>query len=252
MKTSIIIPVHNHWDYTEMCLRSIEKYTQDHEVIIIDNGSTHPLVYEELESVLSCPKLILHNKRNLGFPAACNMGAKVAEGDLLCFLNNDTIVTPDWLKHLRYFIEEDLLDVVGPITNNIYGDQVRQVETYNAQEELDKVAVDIYLNAMHQYKRLYRVIGFCLLVENEVWDAAGPFSEIYGLGNFEDDHFCLSAIEKGFRTGYALDTFIHHFGSVTCSDLGPAYKRLLEKNLEIFRSTWPKEKIDELIAKNGG
>jgi len=43
---------------------------------------------------------IERNEANLGFIGACNRGATLARGEILVFLNNDTIVTPGWLDAL--------------------------------------------------------------------------------------------------------------------------------------------------------
>lgn len=249
MKTSIIIPVNGHWDYTLMCLKSIERNTKDYEIIIIDNGSEPMVTYDDIDSLVG-DKLIIRNKKNLGFPAGCNIGVKVAEGDLICLLNNDTVVTPDWLQHLKYFIETDQLDVVGPVTNYISGVQQISAPTYQDEQEMMDAAQAIYAQNAQQYRRLYRVVGFCMLMKQEVWNDVGGFDEVFGIGNFEDDDFCLRAIQKGYRLGYALDTFIHHFGSVSHDH--DTYERLLERNAKIFQSMWTQEQITELIRKNGG
>ena len=44
---------------------------------------------------------IIHNARNLGFPAAINQGLlAAAAGEFLVLLNNDAVVTEAWLDHL--------------------------------------------------------------------------------------------------------------------------------------------------------
>lgn len=253
MKTSIIIPVHDGWEYTEMCLRSIGTHTApwEYEVIIIDNGSPLPITYSDIDGLLQGETTIIHNKKNMGFPVACNLGAKIADHDLICFLNNDTVVTPDWLQHLKFYIEQDMLDIVGPTTNSISGPQMKTVDPYNNDAELNALAQKIYAENCEKLVRHYRIVGFCMLMHRNTWNAAGPFDEAYSPGNFEDDDLCLNAIDKGFRLGYASDVFIHHFGSATMEAV-ENLKTVFHRNQKLFNSKWSAQRITELVYKNGG
>ena len=100
-KTSIIILTYNNLEYTKKCLESIKKYTEknSYEIIIVDNNSTDGTrEYLKKEKNL---KVIL-NDSNEGFPKGVNKGIKIAnkENDIL-LLNNDTVVTTNWLKNLK-------------------------------------------------------------------------------------------------------------------------------------------------------
>jgi GT2 family glycosyltransferase len=65
------------------------------EIILVDNGSEDTSVsfvkanYPQVK-VLEC-------QENFGFALGSNLGAKTATGDLVVLLNNDAVVTPDWL-----------------------------------------------------------------------------------------------------------------------------------------------------------
>ena len=43
-----------------------------------------------------------------------------------------------------------------------------------------------------------RLVGFCLLIRREVIDAIGLLDERFGLGCFEDDDYCLRAMQAGY------------------------------------------------------
>jgi O-antigen biosynthesis protein len=250
--TSIIIPVYNAHEYTENCLKSIAAHTEEYEVILIDNGSNPPYRYEDIPIEFSPLPTIYRSKNNMGFPAAVNLGMQLAKGEYVCILNNDLVVTPGWLEHLLHYINTDLLDVVGPMTNHISGPQQVHATYYSNGQELDMVAAEFYLNNYQQFSRLYRLVGFCMVMKRSTWQAVGDFDEVFTPGNFEDDDFCLRAIDKGFRLGYARDVYIHHFGSVTHGLLGINYNSLLARNYKIFASKWTQELIDRLTNKNGG
>ena len=99
---SIIILCCNELGYTRPCLQSVLQHTRrPYELILIDNGSSDGTAehLEELRQRNECVKVI-HNAKNLGYPAGCNQGIVQAHGRYVVFLNNDTIVTESWLEGL--------------------------------------------------------------------------------------------------------------------------------------------------------
>lgn len=98
---SIIILNYNGGDFVKSCLSSVLKNSYPNfEVIFVDNASTD----ESLDKVRKCfkdPRLkFVLNQENLGYAEGNNRGAGKAKGEFLIFLNNDMIVTPNFLKGL--------------------------------------------------------------------------------------------------------------------------------------------------------
>ena len=106
-KVSIIIPVYNQIDYTYACLASILENTHDisYEIIIADDVSTDAT--KEL-SKFAENIIISRNEVNLGFLKNCNNAAKLAKGQYIMFLNNDTKVCRDWLYWLVELMDRDV------------------------------------------------------------------------------------------------------------------------------------------------
>ena len=98
-KVSIIIVNYNGKHNLEPCLESLSKINyNDTEIIIVDNNSTDDSI-----NFISTnyPDLILIKlNKNKGFAEPNNIASKVATGDLLLFLNNDTIVTPSFISEM--------------------------------------------------------------------------------------------------------------------------------------------------------
>jgi hypothetical protein len=110
---SVIIPIYGECDYTLRCLASIAANSPSvpFEVIVIDDHSSDNSaeVLKRVEGIR-----LISNSKNQGFIRSCNIGAKVAAGQYLHFLNNDTIVTPGWLDELvRTFQEFPGTGLVG-------------------------------------------------------------------------------------------------------------------------------------------
>ncbi len=80
---SIIIPVLNEASTIETTLRSVSSLQGDHEVIVVDGGSSDATaaIAGSYARVLSCPK---------GRSRQMNTGARGARGDVLLFLHADT------------------------------------------------------------------------------------------------------------------------------------------------------------------
>jgi GT2 family glycosyltransferase len=108
---SIITPVHNCLSHNEIFLESLIKYTYSpYELIVIDNASTDGSY--ELFKGTGCK--IIRNEKNLCYPESMNLGLAQAQGDFICFLNNDVFCGINWDKHLLDGMMMYNLDVVSP------------------------------------------------------------------------------------------------------------------------------------------
>jgi len=237
-KFSIIIPVFNKQNLTDKCLKTIEANTTDYELIIIDNGSA---------PAYQGPGFIIRNEKNEGFPVAVNQGLRQAKGEILVILNNDTLVSPGWLDNLAEHLKT--FDLIGPVTNNISGIQEVPSNGYATNREFFDFANEQREKNLGKVLSWYRLVFFCVAFKREVLEKVGFLDERFSPGNFEDDDYCLRAIEAGFKLGVAFDVFIHHTGLATHKILNLDCKKLLETNLIKFRAKWSDLKYRELAQK---
>jgi len=235
-RTSIVIVTHNQLEYTRQCLDSVRRFTDEpFELIVVDNASTDGTV----EYLRALPGVrVIANDANRGFPAAVNQGIAIASGRQVLLLNNDTVVTTGWLgRMLRALHGDPLVGLVGPCSNFVSGPQ--QVEAgYDNMAELDGFAWD--WGKAHEGLRVQvnRLVGFCLLIRREVIETIGLLDERFGVGCFEDDDYCLRAIQAGFRAVIAGDAFVHHYGGRTFVGSGVDVGRLMAENQQRFREKW--------------
>ena len=105
-KVSIIIINYNGKHHLESCLESLLKINYNNtEIIIVDNNSTDDSVNFISKNF---PNVILIKlNENKGFAEPNNIASKVATGDFLLFLNNDTIVTPSFISEMIKPIQQD-------------------------------------------------------------------------------------------------------------------------------------------------
>lgn len=237
---SIVIPCWNQMEYTQQCLESIQAYTpEDHEIIFVDNGSTdYTESYIKVE-MLSHPNYkLLRNEENLGFPKACNQGANLAEGEYLLFLNNDVVVSKDWLTGLLDCIKSSSdIGCVGPMTNCISGrQQIKSDESYDTIFKYQMFAETYRKAHRGLYIPFYRIVGFCMLTKRELFTDHCGFDERFSPGNFEDDDYCLRLTRAGYRNVIAGDVFVHHHGTKS-HDLS-SYNDLLKTNQKKYEEKW--------------
>jgi GT2 family glycosyltransferase len=96
---SIIIPNWNGAHHLPVCLEALQVQTYPQlEIILVDNGSTdgsQALVTEQFPEVR-----LLALERNLGLTGGNNAGFRVAQGEMLISLNNDTQADPCFVEAL--------------------------------------------------------------------------------------------------------------------------------------------------------
>lgn len=98
---TILIPHYNNPEILRPCLESLQHLapgTPPHEVVVVDDGSTDGSV-EWVKREHPWARVVACGE-NGGFVQAIQTGIQKSDGEVLVFLNNDTWVEPDWLRHL--------------------------------------------------------------------------------------------------------------------------------------------------------
>ena len=105
MLISVIIPHYNGIDHLQTCLTALREQTYpDIEVILADNGSQDESVAFVQENFPAVRVLELGH--NLGLATAINRATRIAQGDIIAPLNNDTEVAPQWAEALVQRLNE--------------------------------------------------------------------------------------------------------------------------------------------------
>ena len=79
-----------------------------------------------------------------------------------------------------------------------------------------------------------RLVFFCVLINRKVFDLLGGMASVFGLGNYEDDDFCLRARIAGYRLALISHAFVYHHGSRTFHRQNIPYVHLMLANERVF------------------
>ncbi|MBI4417892.1 MAG: glycosyltransferase family 2 protein, partial [Ignavibacteriales bacterium] len=155
---------------------------------------------------------------------ANNRAAAQARGDILLFLNNDTVTTGDFVTPvLREFDADPALGVVGPMLANRDGTfQLSSGLLPTVRVEcVDKVLYSLLRRrwgpAMRYAERARRgrtvqwVTGAALFIRSDVFRQLGGFDERFFMF-FEDKDLCARALRKGYRVKYVSTPSLTHLG----------------------------------------
>ncbi len=214
------------------CLDSITLTSREgyelSRVVVVDNASSDKSV-TDLED-LALPLSILHNKRNLGFGAACNQGAKGSKADYLLFLNPDTRLFNKSLSEPINFMNKSynqhvavcgiqLKDDSGSIARSCV--RFPQPGTFlNKILGLDKLDLGFLKTyKMHDWdhaesREVDHVIGAFYLVRRSVFNRLQGFDEQFFL-YLEDLDFSYRVTQIGMSSFYLAEAQAYHKGGGT-------------------------------------
>lgn len=241
-RVSVVVLTYNNIALTQACLRSLELHSDYPalEIIVVDNASVDGTreFLAQWRDAAPGRKLIL-NEENRGFAAGNNQGLEIATGDVLVMLNNDTYVTPGWVRTLLWQLRrDDAAGMVGPVTNNI-GNEARIEIHYDDMEQMLRESSRYTLAHAGLAMDVKLVAFFCVMLRRSVYERVGGLDEAFGMGFFEDDDYCRRVVESGWKIICAEDVFVHHHLSASFGAMkSEQRKALFDRNRAIYEAKW--------------
>ena len=229
---SIIIVNFNGKQLLKRCLTSLLTTNYPNlEIIIVDNASTDGGVelIEKLFGSYSCIKLF-ENDENLGHAEGCNIGARVAKGRYLVFLDSDTeikvsgclsvnnehsYIAENWLSELVKVMESDeSIGIAQP--KMVLAKDGRQLDyTCIAIDSLGTwhVTYSLKENELKENFEIFAASSGCCIVRREVFNEAGGFDSDYFIYD-DDTDFSLRTRLLGYKILLVSSASIAHRGGV--------------------------------------
>jgi len=219
---SIIIVNYKCWDALTKCLESFNKYKPhtSYEIIIVDNDSRDDK-FNSFQQQFNEIKFIA-NKGNYGFSNGCNLGAEIAKGEFLLFLNPDITLTNSPAIDTMFNFAKLNPNVGITSCRTLYSNGKREREitflspwlTIGWLRALYKLALShkIAINFPENKDIWYPewVAGSVVLIQKDFFKKIGKWSENKFWMYFEDPDICLKASNNGGEIALLRNVELKH------------------------------------------
>ena len=240
-RASIVIPVFGAFTHTLACLRAIAAHppVADFEVIVVDDASPD----DSLAKLRAIDGLRVHaRKANGGFIAACNDGAGLARGEVLVFLNNDTVPQPGWLDALlATFDAHPDAGLVG--AKLLYPDGRLQEAggvVFADGSGWNYGRFDDPANCRYAYLRdADYVSGAAIAIPRALFERLGGFDSRYAPAYYEDTDLAFAVRAAGLRVlVQPASVVVHDEGTTSGTDVNTGPKAAQVRNQAVFAAKW--------------
>ncbi|MEZ5670814.1 MAG: glycosyltransferase [Alphaproteobacteria bacterium] len=212
---SIVIVTRNRWAELDRCLHSIARLTYpNYEVVVIDNGSNDGVL--DMVAANHPSVRLFDAGRNHGCGCGRNLGARVAQGEILWFVDDDAeVIVADAAERLVAKLTSN--EEIGAIGGEALIDEAGRI--------VGVKQLDLLLNGMTTGRDNFGVdddswldadllAGCNVMVRTADFKAFGGFDPSYRHG-WEDTDFSVRLRRAGRRlliAGFA--PVLHHFSGV--------------------------------------
>lgn len=247
---TVIIVNYNGEKYISKCLDSVLAQKQldlQSEIIIADNASVDHSI-QIIKRKYPQVKLII-NKQNLGFGQALNQAAQLAQGQYLCFLNNDTIVDQYWLKYLYLRIKSNAQ--IAAVNSKTYlchssnDNQKKSVKyiqnagsiVFKTGHGRDRGAIvsnhqQSYEADNEYYQQAKSVLAFCgvsVMIRKNIFLALNGFNPSFFM-YYEDINLSLTLLRMGYLIYYEPKSIVYHYHAISSKEWSSFFIYQTEKN----------------------
>jgi GT2 family glycosyltransferase len=237
---SIIIPNHEHEDDLRCCVESILLHTayQHYEILIVENNSHSQAILKLYEQLQARDKRVhvIEYHQPFNYSEINNFAVGHTRGDVLLFLNNDTLITnSDWLEcMLEYALRPD----VGTVGAKLYYPN-QLIQHAGVIVGLGAVASHYFVGYSQNHtgynfnlivpQNLSAVTAACMMMRRKIFDEIGGFSPDFQVA-FGDFDLCLKIRQKDYLVVWTPYAELIHNESMT-----RGYEDTPEKEARFFQ-----------------
>jgi len=256
-KLSIIIATRDRMDLLRPCLESVlastVRYPGCSEVLIADNDSIESATLNYFAGLAAHGSIrIVPFRGPFNWSAINNKAAREATGEVLIFLNNDTLVlTHDWCEEL---VAHALRPDVGAVgARLLYADGTIQhagvllgVEGVAGHECVgDSATTGGYFGRSQLLRSASAVTGACLATRRTLFqEMEGGFDELNLKVAFNDVDYCMKLRKAGYRVVYNPFAVLYHLESKSRGrDVTATQATRHQTEAIAFRARWSEEEM---------
>lgn len=226
---SIIIVNYNGKKFIDDCISSIllsvETFS-DFEVIVVDNGSDDgsiPFLKNKYKLYLERIKFIELDK-NYGPSKARNEGIRIASGNYIGFLDNDTAVDKNWLSaSVRKFESDKKIGIIQ--CKLLLMDDHRKLDSIGEWIGKNGFLVNVVQNGTldeERYNKEFKIFSAKsagMFIRKDVLDMAGGFDDDYFI-YMEETDLCWHSLMAGYENIFLPDSIVFHKFGTSAAILG--------------------------------
>ncbi|HVE38463.1 MAG TPA: glycosyltransferase [Planctomycetota bacterium] len=218
-RISVVLPTLNRPEAIYNLLRHLEhQTTAPHEIVIVDQS---PVLDERVAAYVAGKSGIRHHRiAERGLPNARNVGVGLASGDVVLFLDDDSIPDPDLIRyHAEAYADRDVsgvggrvqggYDAGGGVIGRFRESDGKVVRNFGATT---RCAVDHLPGGNMSFRR-------------DVFSRVDGFDKTYGGSAIgEETDFCLRARRAGFRFVFEPRAALEHLHLPTGGCRAPRFE----------------------------
>lgn len=243
--TWVVIPNWNGADMIADCLESLSGQTLEHQVVVVENGSSDNSA--EIIKKKFPAATLLEFPDNAGFAGGVNRGIQYAleqGATYIALFNNDAVADKNWLKNLVRTAKEN--PKAGIVTSKILRDDRKHLDSTGdfytvwglpfprGRNQEDKGQFD-------NLQDVFGASGGASLYRAELFQQIGLFDEDF-FAYYEDVDVSFRAQMAGWKVRYQPEAVVYHGLSKTSGKLGDFARYHSAKNfLLLYARNMPRK-----------
>lgn len=222
---SLIILSKDHPDLLQRCVASVlsSDPPKNTEIITVDNGSSpeNRKLYRKLQKEYGIR--YVQETRQFNFSALCNLGAGMAKGAYLIFLNDDVEI-PRVSKHfIQRLLGQAKKDHAGAVGMKLLYPESRNIQhcgIFLQKSGPSHVLCGLpdeeehYFGFNRKTVNVTAVTGACLCIRKTLFDRVRGFDENLPLA-YNDVDLCIRLMNRGFMNICINGMYLYHYESAT-------------------------------------
>ncbi|MDA9276548.1 glycosyltransferase family 2 protein [Flavobacteriaceae bacterium] len=221
MKIGIVILNWNGLDLLRKHLNEIILNSDNSTIYIIDNNSSDESVLYVRNNYIEVK--IISLDKNYGFAEAYNIGLKEVEEEYVCIINNDILVTENWLDPIRKKIKKHPESIIQPtildINNTEYfeyaGASGGFIDKYGYPFCRGRI-FNTLEKEIGQYNdsKIFWASGACFFISKKIFYGIGGFDKSF-FAHMEEIDLCWRAFNLGYNSYSVTSSKVFHVGAAT-------------------------------------